>query len=414
MKKTVISLAITALISGNTYAFSDVNEGMFYKDSVNFLEDEGIVNGYSDGTFGYNKQINRAEFLKILVEARSDDEDFLETFSDDSCFKDVRAGNWYTKYICFAKEHGLIDGYPDGSFKPANNINFVEATKIVLRVFEEDFSSTNPWYKGLVEKASKQNLIPPTITKFEQKITRAETADLIARKMKFENGDLEDFLGNRAEVRVTYESIKAGKNIFEFDPLSESGGILDSVNLNVPFTAQAPSGSWVLPYSEACEEASIIMAEYFLRDEKLNSDTADKEILALTSWVSSRGYKVDVSAQQSADIALDFHGRKGKVYYDEDVTIENMKRLLSAGYVLIVPAAGHVLNNPNYVGAGPPYHMVVVKGYDDTNFITHDPGTRNGADFKYEQNLFYDAIHDWAGSKSNVLEGRKAFLVMYN
>lgn len=410
----IISLAITAIISGNAYAFSDVSEDMFYEDAIDFLEDEGIVQGYSDGTFGYNKQINRAEFLKILVEARVGDKDFLETFSDESCFVDVRGGNWYTKYICFAKESGLVDGYPDGSFKPANNINFVEATKIVMRVFEEEFETGNPWYKGLVEKASDQNLIPPTISGFDQKITRSETAELIARKMKYEDDDLEDFLDELIDVNVTYESIKSGKSVIEFDPLAESGGILESVNLAVPFAAQAPYGNWVLPYSEACEEASIIMVEYFLRGDSLSTATADKEILDLTSWVSSRGYKVDVSAQQSADIALDFYGRKGKVYYDGDVTIENMKRLLSAGYTLIVPAAGSVLNNPNYVGAGPPYHMVVVKGYDEKNFITHDPGTRNGGDFKYEQNLFYEAIHDWAGSKSNVMEGRKALLVVYN
>ncbi len=410
----MISLVLTALVSGNAYAFSDVNEGMFYEKAIEFLEDEGIVNGYSDGTFGYNKQINRAEFLKILIEARTSDKDFLETFGDESCFKDVRAGNWYTKYICFAKEYGVVDGYPDGSFKPANNINFVEATKIMLRVFEEDFDNGSPWYKGLVEKASEQNLIPLTISSFDQKITRSETADLIARKMKYEDGDLNDFLGEKADVRVTYESIKSERNLTGFDPLNESTSISDSVNLDVPFTAQAPHGSWVLPYSEACEEASMIMVEYFLRGDSLSSQNADNEIVALTSWVSTKGYGVDIGAQQTADIMLNYFGRKGKVYYDGDVTIENMKRLLSAGYTLIVPAAGHVLNNPNYVGAGPPYHMVIVKGYDNKNFITHDPGTRNGADFKYDQNIFYDAIHDWAGSKSNVLEGRKAFLVMYN
>lgn len=393
-KKIITTIAIAILTSVNALAFSDVKDGMIYEDSVEFLENEGIVNGYSDGSFGYSKKINRAEFLKILIEARTDDKDFLETFGDESCFRDVRAGNWYTKYICFAKEYGLIDGYPDGSFKPANNINFVEATKILLRVFEEDFASTAPWYKGLVEKASEQNLIPITISGFDQKLTRAETADFIARKMKFDSGDLEE-----SEARVTYESLNSVQN---------------SVNLAVPFSAQAPYGNWVLPYSEACEETSLIMAEYFLRGQSLNAAEADKEIVALTGWVEKQGYAVDVSAQEVADIALEYYGRNGKVYYDGDVTIENMKRLLSEGYALIVPVAGQKLNNPNYVGAGPPYHMLVVKGYDGTNFITNDPGTRNGADFKYEQNLFYEAIHDWAGSKSNVLEGRKAFLVVYN
>jgi hypothetical protein len=37
-------------------------------------------------------------------------------------------------------------------------------------------------------------------------------------------------------------------------------------NLDIPFYAQAPDGNWELPWKEACEEASIILAHYFLAD----------------------------------------------------------------------------------------------------------------------------------------------------
>lgn len=89
-----------------------------------------------------------------------------------------------------------------------------------------------------------------------------------------------------------------------------------------------------------------------------------------------------------------------------------IKKLITSGYPVILPVAGQLLGNPNFTGAGPPYHMIVVKGFDNKNFITHDPGTKNGANYKYSFATIEKAIHDWNGSKDNVLSGRKAMLIL--
>ncbi|MFH1284458.1 MAG: S-layer homology domain-containing protein [Candidatus Peregrinibacteria bacterium] len=196
-------------------AFTDVSEGMLFYNSVDFLKNEGVVVGYSDGSFGYQSNINRAELLKIVVEARFFDEgtESLEPYSTQSCFGDVKAGEWYTKYICYAKEMHWIQGYSDGTFKPAQNINFVEAMKIVLEVFGVDYPAGDPWYKGLVQTASAQNLIPLTVDDFGLVISRAEMADMITRKIKADRGELDSFLGDLSAYAVTYESIGANTNV---------------------------------------------------------------------------------------------------------------------------------------------------------------------------------------------------------
>lgn len=186
-----------------------------------------------------------------------------------------------------------------------------------------------------------------------------------------------------------------------------------SVLLDVTFTSQAPTGDWSLPYKEACEEASIIMVKYFLHSQQLTKDIANKEIVALTKWVEEKGYGLDISAQQTLDTAVSFYGLHGELFYGEEVTVEKIKQLLNDGYPVIIPAAGRILDNPNYLEPGPVYHMIVIIGYDGSNFITHDPGTQFGANFKYSYQNLYDAIKDCDCARTSNEEVGKAMLILY-
>ena len=70
---------------------------------------------------------------------------------------------------------------------------------------------------------------------------------------------------------------------------------------------------------------------------------------------------------------------------------------LEAGHLVIIPTNGQALKNPNFTLPGPERHMLVVKGYDyeTEEFITNDPGTRNGADYRYKKDLLFEAIRNY-------------------
>lgn len=184
--------------------------------------------------------------------------------------------------------------------------------------------------------------------------------------------------------------------------------------LEVPFTSQAPYQNWDPPYDEACEEASIIMVHYYLQAKNLNTETANNQIILLTEWQKNHGYEVDVDLGELDKITRAYYEEDYQpyIYENDKVTIENIKALINAGYPVIVPAAGQDLENPNFRGAGPPYHMLVITGYDESHFITNDPGTRNGEDFVYTYKNLFNSIHDWTGNKDNIREGEKAIMVM--
>jgi hypothetical protein len=184
------------------------------------------------------------------------------------------------------------------------------------------------------------------------------------------------------------------------------------INLKVPFTSQAPHMNWEDPYGEFCEEASTLMAAYYLQDKAIpNADFANAELLKIMDFeVNKFGYHLDTTAQETSVILKEYFGIKD-VALVMDPTVTQIKESLARGKLVIVPAAGRMLPNPNFRSPGPLYHMLVIKGYTaDGKFITNDPGTRKGADFVYQFDDLMNAIHDWNGGDVN--NGQRVVIVV--
>lgn len=188
----VFLFSFAFLITPSLAQFSDVENDHQYKTSIEFLQGKNIIGGYPDGTYKPDKIINRAELLKIVVEAVYDDE--FSSFSNEQCFSDVSPGIWFTKYVCFAKFKGIVNGYSDGSFKPEQEINYVEAIKIALETYGYVSSANNPsdpWYKIYTDFADNKNFKPSDVFAFEQFINRGQMAEIISRIIKFKEGNID-------------------------------------------------------------------------------------------------------------------------------------------------------------------------------------------------------------------------------
>lgn len=185
----------------------------------------------------------------------------------------------------------------------------------------------------------------------------------------------------------------------------------NKINLAMSFTPQAPFGNWALPYQEACEEASSLMVNYYLSGKKFaNADEANKELLKIIDWETTNlGDYKDTTAKQTAAMIKGYFGYN-QVTLLNNPTIDQIKKYLEQGLPVIVPAAGQELHNPYFSGAGPLYHMLVIKGYTATTFITNDPGTKRGADYQYSQDVLMAAIHDW--NNGDVINGQKVVIII--
>ena len=147
-------------------SYSDVAYGKWYNNPISTMSALGIITGYPDGTFKPNKPITRAEFAAIAAR-------FDETQSGKSAtFSDV-IGHWAAKEIGIAYYNDWIKGYPDGTFKPDQNITRAEAMTLINRVLERkpespadlltnmnkwtDNMDTSKWYYLDVQEATNSH-----------------------------------------------------------------------------------------------------------------------------------------------------------------------------------------------------------------------------------------------------------------
>ncbi len=167
-----LATVLSILIFGNSVFanFTDVKENTSYRKAIMWMYNSGIIEGYPDGTFQPDQCVNRAEFLKMLFETFD-----TELNTDAELFKDTPKGEWYEVYIRAARARGTIEGYPDGTFKPSECVNRVEAVKMAILEFGNgeipgqwgmyalpyDVSQMddNLWWQAYLSSAQSANLV---------------------------------------------------------------------------------------------------------------------------------------------------------------------------------------------------------------------------------------------------------------
>ena len=169
--------------------FTDVSSSYKNYLAISYLKQNTIVAGYQDGSFRPDQTVNRAEMVKMIVAGLQGTPDPM-TYKD--CFPDVHE-EWFATYICYAKEKGWINGYPDGTFKPANLVNRAESLKIILNAYglgtnfntgSSSYSDvpSDSWYAQYVSSAENTALLEEILLFSPgRQVTRANVAENIYR-----------------------------------------------------------------------------------------------------------------------------------------------------------------------------------------------------------------------------------------
>lgn len=190
----------------------------------------------------------------------------------------------------------------------------------------------------------------------------------------------------------------------------------EKVIYDVPFTSQAPFGNWSdAEQNYGCEEASLLMAVYWAEGEKLTPEIALREIKAMSKFEKDKyGDFHDTSIKDTLDL-LKTYLKYENAFSKFDIGIEDIKKELAEGNLVVVPINGTILNNIYYTPPGPFLHQMLIIGYDDTTreFIAHDPGTMHGANYRYSYKTVEKALMDYpTGFNEPVKEIRSAMIVV--
>lgn len=189
---TLAAAALTGILffSKAAFAFTDLPEINRYYPAVEYLRAVGIIGGYDDNTFRPDNPVNRAEFLKlVLLSSDIKTDNYVKT-----PFPDTDNNAWYAPYVRKAYAEGWITGYPDGTFKPEQTINKVEALKIIGEVQAWDLSEkidtppfadikASAWFAPYVSYAKEKNFLEETTSNYipEAHFSRARISELLFR-----------------------------------------------------------------------------------------------------------------------------------------------------------------------------------------------------------------------------------------
>lgn len=197
MKRFLTSLVLGVLLFPAfprlaSASFTDLASTNPHYTAISSLVEQGILEGYSDGTFKPDQEVNRAEALKMFLMGMG-----VATQTGagaDTDFSDVTADAWYADLVGSALDEGIVSGYSDGSFKAGQSVNRAEAMKMLL--LAGGISGTTPtsapfedvgtelWFAPYANFAKTQNIVPPQTDGLwhgEEALTRGEIAEMVYR-----------------------------------------------------------------------------------------------------------------------------------------------------------------------------------------------------------------------------------------
>jgi parallel beta-helix repeat protein len=171
-------------------AFKDVPTGYWAKSYIEALAAQNIIAGFPDGTFRPNEPVTRAQFATIITKALTP-----PVKRQAIQFRDVQSNFWAYNAIQEAYKSAFVAGYPDGTFKPqqqiprvqalvalANGLNFTANNNNIVSVYTDAAQIPN-YAIGPVAAATVRQLVVnyPTVQKLDpnRQATRAEIAAFV-------------------------------------------------------------------------------------------------------------------------------------------------------------------------------------------------------------------------------------------
>lgn len=162
------------------------------KPALNTADHYAYLMGYPDGTVRPGGSITRAEattiFFRLLTE-----ESRSQFWATENRYSDVSAGQWYNNAVSTMTSAGIVNGYPDGTFRPNAPITRAEMAKIIALFAKLDktadrFPDTaGHWAEAYIRLAAGNGWIegyPDGSFRPDRSITRAETVTMIDRVLE--------------------------------------------------------------------------------------------------------------------------------------------------------------------------------------------------------------------------------------
>jgi hypothetical protein len=226
MKRLFAGLLAVVMLTMATpvYAFSDV-EDTKYEEAVELLAKLDIVNGFEDNTFRPEETVTRAQMATMIVNALGL-KDAANSLNGHIVFADTEA-HWANGVVNVAAAGNIITGYPDGTFKPDQEVNYAEVITMVVKALGYT-EVPGTWPSNYVVKGTLLDLFEGVEYDAYATATRGNVAAIIWNMLNTEMYDTDETVlaARLAECNYYEEAIVKGYTV-------EDGEVTVAVNVKV-------------------------------------------------------------------------------------------------------------------------------------------------------------------------------------
>lgn len=225
---TAAVVAIAPTQADAAKSFSDLTPANVHYDNVMNLVERGVITGYPDGTFKPNQSISRAHAAKIIAKALGLDTKNVKNPN----FKDIPTNYAYYGEIAALANAGIINGYPDGTFKPNATLTRGQMAKIIARAFELTGNANNLPFKDIANSEYKEYIA----ALYANKVTTGTTPTTYSPVNPVTRGQLASFVVRAEEAKgtvvETVAEIKDGKLVTKNGTFEITGELAKVFNAN--------------------------------------------------------------------------------------------------------------------------------------------------------------------------------------
>ncbi|OGJ44895.1 hypothetical protein A2272_02235 [Candidatus Peregrinibacteria bacterium RIFOXYA12_FULL_33_12] len=160
----------------NKFEFKDVNKSSKEYKAIEYAFVNGITTGYPDGTFRPENDVKRVEAVAFILRTLD-----LNPIADPNFdLPDANDKEWYAGLLAKAMEEGMIQGYPDGTVKLENTVNGAEYLKIFLTAFADiqNENTNSEWYQKFLDYAEQNKLVDENFDP-SKSLNRGQVVDII-------------------------------------------------------------------------------------------------------------------------------------------------------------------------------------------------------------------------------------------
>ncbi len=214
--------------------FGDVPEDHKNYEAIEYLHEQGIINGYEDGNFGPEDPVTRAQTTKIIGIPFN----VSNSGNYQEVFPDVTQEAWYFAYVMGAKQAGIIQGYEDGTFKPEQGVSLAEALKISLVAANINLEEAQK--NVFVDVLANDWFAPHFLYAKDMNLVLADEDGKVTPNKQLSRGELAELIYRLIKVKESGEAFDVTKNWLLFE------------SQNLPFRISYPGEDWKIIDGEIC------------------------------------------------------------------------------------------------------------------------------------------------------------------